>query len=194
MKSTVYFIVRVEDSYNNYVELDNGLKLSTNNSIDSVEHINRVGKVIDAPHGAIVEQGDMLLFHHNICRESWGAKGKKRASVFAMADNIFFIPTTEIFMYMKRDTDKWVALAPFVFIQPIEAQNKVLANGLEVQEDDYKGMVPLEGIMAYPNQQLLDQGVKEGDRVAFQQDSEHEYQIKGETYYKMKNQDILAIL
>lgn len=194
MKATIYFLVRVEDSYNNYVELDDGTRLSTNNSIDSVEHINRVGKVIDAPKGTIVEEGDFLLFHHNICRESWGAKGKKRPSVFAISDNEFFIPVTEIFMYMKKDEDKWTALAPYVFIKPIPAEIISLPNGLKVKEEDYKGMKELVGEVAYPNKQLLDMGVKEGDIIAFQQDSEHEYELKGNTYYKMQNRDILAIL
>lgn len=194
MKATLYFLVQVEDSYNNYVELDDGTKLSTNNSIDSVEHINRVGRVIDAPKGAIVEEGDYLLFHHNICRESWGAKGKRRPSVFAMADDMFFIPVTEIFMYMKDGDKDWTALAPFVFIEPIPAETIKLSNGLEVREEDYKGMKQLVGKVAYPNQELIDKGVKKGDTIAFQQDSEHEYKLKGNLYYKMRNNDILAIL
>jgi len=194
MKATIYFLVRVEDSYNNYVEMDNGVKLSTNNSIDSVQHINRVGKVIDAPKGAIVEEGDMLLFHHNICREAWGLKKKKRASVFSISDNEFFIPVTEIFMYMKKGEDKWRAIAPFVFVEPIPAETIQLPNGLTVEEESYKGMKPLVGRLAYSNPQLENLGAKEGDIVAFQQYSEHEYEIKGKLYYKMRNPDVLAVL
>ena len=194
MKSTVYFLVRVEDTYNNYVQLDDGQRLSTNNSIDSVENINRVGKVIDAPKGAIVEEGDLLLFHHNICREAWGLKGKKRKSGFAISDNVFFIPVTEIFMYMKKGTDNWVALAPFTFVEPIPAGTKTLPNGITVEEESHKGMKPLVGRMAYPNQELIDKGVKEGDIIAFQEYSEHEYQLKGKLYYKMRSSDVLAIL
>ena len=194
MKSTIYFIVQVEDSYNNYIELDNGVKLSTNNSIDSVEHINRVGKIISSPKGTIATEGDLLLFHHNICRESYGKQGKKRNSVFAISDSIFFVPTTEVFMYMKEGHNDWSALSPFVFIQPILAGKKTLQNGLEVKEEDFKGMKPLIGIASYPNQELINKGVRRGDIIAFQQDSEHEYKIKGKTYYKMKNSDILAII
>lgn len=194
MKSTIYFLVQVEDSYNNYVELDNGVKLSTNNSIDSVEHINRVGKVISSPKGTIVNEGDFLLFHHNICRESWGAKGKKRHSIFAVDSHTFFVPITEIFMYMKEVDKDWTALAPYVFIKPIPAEVITLPNGLKVDEDSYRGMKPLVGEVAYSNQELIDKGVKEGDIIAFEQDSEHEYKIKGKTYYKMRTQDILAVL
>lgn len=194
MKATIYFLVRVEDSYNNFVEMDNGEKLSINNSIDDVETINRVGKVIDAPKGAIVEEGDFLLFHHNICRQSWGLKSKKRPSVFSISPNIFFIPVTEVFMYMKKGEDKWNAVDPFVFIEPIPASSYTLPNGIEIQEESYYGMKPLVGKVAYPNEQLKSVGVKEGDIIAFQQDSEHRYDLKGNLYYKMRTQDILAIL
>lgn len=194
MKSTLYFLVRVEDSYNNYVEMGNGQKLSINTSLDSVEHINRVGKVISAPKGVKVEEGDFLLFHHNICRESWGAKGKKRKSVFCVTDNVYFVPIPEVFMYMKEGTDKWISSAPFVFIEPIPAESKKLSSGMMIQEESYKGKKPLVGRVAYPNQQLIDMGVTEGDIIAFQQDSEHEYEIRGNTYYKMRNQDILAVI
>tara|TARA_R110002074_G_scaffold189465_6_gene355283 strand:- start:16528 stop:17112 length:585 start_codon:yes stop_codon:yes gene_type:complete len=194
MKATIYFLVRVEDSYNNYVELDNGVKLSTNNSIDSVQHINRVGKVISAPKGTIVDEGDFILFHHNICRESWGNKSKRRSSVFAISDNEYFVPIPEIFMYMKEGTEKWKAIAPFVFIKPIPAEKIKLKNGLEVTEESYNGMKPLMGKVAYVNKELEEKGVNEGDIIAFQQYSEHEYKIKDEIFYKMKNKDILAIL
>ena len=194
MKSTIYFIVRVEDSYNNYVEFDNGIRYATNNSIESVEHINRVGKVISAPKGTLVSEGDLLLFHHNICRQSYGFKGKKKHSSFAISEDIFFVPVTEIFMHIKEGESDWTALSPFVFIEPIPAEIKTLPNGLKVKEEDYKGMKPLIGKVAYPNKQLLDKGVNKGDVIAFQQDSEHEYELKGNIYYKMRNNDILAVI
>tara|TARA_R110002153_G_scaffold54956_15_gene152912 strand:- start:1809 stop:2393 length:585 start_codon:yes stop_codon:yes gene_type:complete len=194
MTATIYFLVRVEESYNNFVDLGNGVKLSKNNSIDDVESINRVGKIIGAPKGTVAVEGDYILFHHNICRQAWGFKGKKRVSNYAITDKEFFVPVAEVFMYMKEDTEKWQAVAPFVFIKPIPAEKITLSNGLQVEEESYKGFKPLVGEVAYSNKQLEKEGVEEGDTIAFQQDSEHEYKLKGEIYYKMKNQDILAIL
>lgn len=194
MQSTLYLLVRVNDTYNNYVELDDGRQLSVNNTITSVQHINRVGEVISAPKGVVVEEGDLLLFHHNICRESYGHKAKRRKSVFSIKDDVFYIPAPEVFMYMKKGTDEWIPLDPFVFIEPIPAEKTLLPNGLEVEEESYKGMKPLVGRVGYINKELKSKGVKKGDIVAFQQDSEHEYEIKGKLYYKMKTQDILAVI
>lgn len=193
MKATLYFLVEVVNDYNNYTELDNGLKIMINNTVDSVQHINRIGKIIDAPNGTIANKGDMVLFHHNICRKSIGNKGKKRVSMFQVEPNIFFIPATEIFM-LKKPTDKdWVALDPFVFVKPLLAEKKVLSNGLEVLEEAYEDMKESSGVLAYLNKELSLEGLKIGDRVAFQEFSQHEYEINGNIYYKMKTEDILGV-
>lgn len=194
MKATYYFIVEVKDSYNNYIKLENGLEVMVNNTIDSVEHINRVGKVISAPLGTKSSPGDMILFHHNICRDAWGFKGTKRTSMFQISPDHYFVPVPEIFMIKRADSDRWEALDPFVFIKPIPAQKVKLPNGLEVMVNDYKDMDESVGEIAFVNKTLEMQGVKNGDLITFEEYSQHEYIIDGELYYKMKTSDILALV
>jgi co-chaperonin GroES (HSP10) len=97
-------------------------------------------------------------------------------------------------MVMRQGSDKWEALDPFCFVEPIPAETYLLENGFEQEEESYKGMKPLVGRLAYPNKKLIEQGAKEGDMIAFQQDSEHEYKIKGKLYYKMRTNDILGVI
>jgi co-chaperonin GroES (HSP10) len=194
MKATIFFLVEVKDHYNNYVEFQDGTLFAENNSIDSVEHINRVGKVIGAPKGAIVSPGDMLLFHHNICRATYGVKGKRRFSTFLVTGDVFFIPVTEAFMYMKKGETEWRAVDPFVFVEPIPSETITLPNGFEAEEENHNGMKPLVGRMAFPNQELLSMGVNVGDEIAFLEWSEHEYKINDKIYYKMRTRDVLAVL
>lgn len=194
MKATYYFIVEVEDSYNNYTKLENGLDVMVNNTIDSVEHINRIGKIVSAPAGTKAAPGDMLLFHHNICRDSWGFKGAKRISIFQISPNLYFVPVPEIFMIKRADSDGWEALDPFVFIKPIPAPKVILPNGLEIAVNDYNDMDESVGEVAFVNKTLEMQGVKNGDLIAFEEYSQHEYIIDGELYYKMRTSDILAIV
>ena len=193
MKATLYFLVEVDNDYNNYIEMANGQKLKVNDSIDSVENVNRIGKLISAPKGTIVQPGDFILFHHNICRKSWGLKGKLRKSVFNVRGNIYYVPVTEIFMYRKPEDDDWRAIHPFTFVKPIEAKMEVLPNGLEVMEETYKNMKDLVGTMWYPNKELEEMGVKRGDTIAFEEYSQHEFEINGEIYYKMRTSDVLGV-
>lgn len=191
MRATLYFLVEVIDAYNNYETLSNGLEVMVNNTIESVENINRIGKVISAPKGTKAEEGDMLLFHHNICRKAVGFKGKKRLSQFQLKPNVYFIPATEIFMIDKGDG--WEAIEPFVFVEPLPSNIITLPNGMQIKEDDYKGQNESVGTIAFSNPYLEKQGVKVGDTVAFEEDSQHEYIIDGKLYYKMMIKDILAI-
>lgn len=191
MKATLYFLVEVIDDYNNYEALSNGMKVMTNNTIESVENVNRIGKVISAPKGTKAEQGDMLLFHHNICRKARGFKGKKDLSPFQLKPNVFFVPVTEIFMIDRGEG--WEAIDPYVFVKPLPSNIITLPNGIEIKEDDYKGTNESAGTIAFNNNFLKTQGVEEGDTIAFQEDSQHEYVIDGELYYKMQTNDILAI-
>lgn len=193
MKATVYFVVEVSQDYNNEVELSDGVKLAVNNSIDSVEHINRIGKLIDGPKHSSAQKDDMLLFHHNICRRSWGLKSKKRQSIFYIKEGIYYIPATEIFMIKKQGASQWQAIDPYVFISPLAAQTKILNNGFEIMEPAYKERKNLMGRVSYPNKELLKLGIQKGDLVAFQEDSEFEFKIKGQIHYRMKTQDILAV-
>lgn len=192
MKATVYFLVKVADPYNNKVTLSNGMEIFVNNTVDSVEHVNRVGVFLDGPAGSMAEPGDQLLFHHNICRESWNKKSKRK-SVFFIKDNIYYIPLTEIYMIKKRGSDDWQALDPYVFVKPIPATTKKLHNGLEVMEDSYKKMKDLMGIVTHPNKALKEAGVDEGDLVTFMEDSEHEFKIGEQIYYRMETKDILTV-
>jgi len=192
MKATVYFLVKVVDAYNNDVTLSNGQVIFVNNSVDSVEHVNRVGVFIDGPAGSMANPGDLLLFHHNICRESWNKKSKRK-SVFYIKDNIYYIPVTEIYMIKKQECEDWEALDPYVFVKPIPAVTRKLSNGLEVMEDSYKKMKDLMGIVTYPNRILREAGVEEGDLITFMQDSEHEFKIGDQVHYRMTTDDVLTV-
>jgi len=192
MKAIHYFLVEVIEDYNNYEELDNGLKVLVNNTIETVENVNRTGTVVSAPKGTKAEKGDTLLFHHNICRKAYGFKGRKEISPFQIKPNLYYVPVTEIFM-MKKPEGGWQSIDPFVFIEPIKAETMLLDNGLEVLETEYKGNVESVGKIAFINSYLKGLGLKEGDTVAFEEDSEHEYEIDGKIYYKMQTKDILAL-
>lgn len=192
MTATLYFIVDVKDSYNNYKKLENGLEVMVNNTIDSVEHINRIGKIISSPKGVKAHPGDKLLFHHNICRDSWGFKGSKKLSMFQIKPNFYFVPIPEVFMIKRVGSNNWEALDPFVFIEPIPAEKKQLANGLSFVQNDYNGMDEAVGIVAFTNKELEKQGVNKGDLITFEEYSQHEYIIDEKLYYKMRTSDILA--
>jgi len=57
-----------------------------------------------------------------------------------------------------------------------------------------RGEEPLIGIVKYINQELLDLGVKVGDEISFQPESEYEFTIEGEKLYRMFTNNITMVL
>lgn len=182
-----YVIVEVDEAYNNE---EGGVIV--NSTIESVKHINRVAKVVDAPTFTILKKGDEVVCHHNIFRLRNGIGGKRVKSNYHLEGNRYFVPLTEIFMF-KRSRD-WEAIRPFVFVKPIGLKDKV-RGGIILntnESNSHKGMKKLRGIVKYPNDELVSNGVNTGDEVIFSEWSEYEFNIDGETLYKMSTRDILA--
>lgn len=187
MKPINYLIVELEEAYNNEVEISTGDKVIVNSTIEDVQYVNRVATVKAAPDCVILQQGDKVIVHHNIFRLRNDVKGNVAPSNFNIEGSLYFVPLTEIFMY-KRDSD-WIPLSPFCFVEPIEKQKKE-GFDLSVTESTYKGRLHHRGIMKYPNQELISQGISVGDTVAFSKNSEYEFVIDGKLYYKMSTKDI----
>jgi co-chaperonin GroES (HSP10) len=190
MATLNYLIVELDVAYNNEVDISENQSLIVNSTIESVSHISRKARVLEAPDFVILQEGDQVIVHHNIFRLRNDTKGNLTQSNYCLGDNKYFVPLTEVFMY-KRDSD-WVCLEPYVFIKPIplRAEETVLS-GIK---KDHKGMEYQKGLVAFNNKNLIDQGVKVGNEVAFSKNSEYEFDIDGELYYKMNTRDILAVI
>jgi co-chaperonin GroES (HSP10) len=192
MKARNYLIVKAGNEYNNEVELSTGHKIVVNSTIESVEHINREVEVLAAPEFTKLKKGDKVIIHHNILRRKNDIKGEEIKSQFHFKDDTYYVPLTEVFAF-KRD-GQWESLDPFCFIKPIPLKDKEVGGILVRKEDQegHKGRVHRVGTVRFPNQEMKDMGLKEGDTIHFEKDSEYEFKIDGELLYRMKTSDILA--
>lgn len=187
MRSDNFVIVETSSNYNNNVG-----DIIINTSVEKVENINRVAKVIVAPEYTNLQEGDMVILHHNILRIQNDINGIERKSLFHIEDNKYWVPLEEILMVKESGEERWRAVDPFVFVKPIKVDDykvgKYLISGAT---NSYKGMEKLSGKISFLNRGLENMGLKTGDKVYFTDYSEHEYNIGGELHYKMKTQDIL---
>ena len=184
-----YIIVEIDEAYNNE---EDGIVV--NSTVESIQHINRTARVLEAPDFTILKKGDEVVCHHNIFRIRNGIQGQKVKSNYNLEGNIYFVPLTEVYMF-KRDSD-WNAIRPYVFVKPVNYEDKKFGNIIITGADSntHKGKEKLKGVIKYPNDELVHNGVKEGDEVVFSSFSQYEFNINGETLYKMSTKDILAII
>jgi hypothetical protein len=197
MKTINYLVVEVDEQYANEVSLKNGSSLVVNTTIESVEHINRIGKVVKSPDFVIIEEGDEVLVHHNIFRKRNSQKGNEVQSDYFIKDNLFFVPLDEVFMYKR--CGQWESLDPYCFVRPVKDDSEVLEADSDLLlpsnfEVGYKGYKENIGEIVYPNKELSSMGLSKGDLVSFTDDSEYEFEVDGEILYRMKTSDVLAML
>lgn len=189
-KAAKYFLVRAEQDYNNdHTIAGTDITVTLNTTIEAVPFINRVGTVQSAPAGTILDQGDQVVVHHNIFRQINNLKGQMVKSDYHIWDKLYYVPPTEVFMFKKPGDEDWRAVDPYVFVEPILAE-KLESQYLDlVVQDKYHQHL---GIITHINQELIDNGLRVGDKIVFSRDSEHQYDLDGRTLYRMRTSDIMA--
>ena len=182
MRSPYYFIVTPAGG--RYVTEKNGLIITT--STEDHIHSNRMAEVLELPLGysGKIEKGDILLVHHNTFKFHKDMRGVQRSSHSFLKDNTFFVDTEQFFMY-KHDVI-WHTHDRFCFVRPVKAEDTIVRRNC-IEE-------PLTGIMAYPNENLLSKGVKQGDKVIFRPFNEYEFDVDGEKLYRIYDHQICAVI
>jgi hypothetical protein len=187
MQSPFDFIVRPinGERYNNTKDIG-GIELIVNTSEEDHKFSNRYAEVLEVPYGydGPVQQGDILLVHHNVFKFYNDIRGKRKSGRSFFRDDKFFIEPDQFFMYRRNGT--WNTYDRYCFVKPIPAIESYIMKPFTHE--------PLMGEMVYPNAYLISQGVKAGDKVCFKPDSEYEFDVYGEKLYRMFDHQITMVL
>lgn len=182
MKSPHYFIVKPlnNERYNNE---SNGLIVNV--SLEDHNFTQRLCEVVQVPinYDGVVGIGDTLVVGHNTFRVYYDNRGYPKESKYHIKDNLFYVEPSLCHMVIKKDSNEYVAIEPYCFVEPIMKDYK------------YEGVKEEEqfGILKYANTDMLNNGFKNGDKVGFMKDSEYEFKINDEKLYMMKQRRILMI-
>jgi hypothetical protein len=183
MKSPFYFIAKPVDGrrYANTKDIG-GVELIVSTSEEDHKFSNRFAQVIETPLGykGPIESGDILLVHHNVFKFYNDMRGRQKSGRSFFKDDLFFIETEQFYMFKKNNI--WNAYDRYCFVKPIPPTESYINKPLSEE--------PLMGVMKYPNEYLLTQGVKEGDLVCFSPDSEYEFTVDDEKLYRMYDHQI----
>ena len=183
MKSPFYFIAKPLEGkrYNNTKNIG-GIEFIVNTSEEEHKFSNREAVVIETPLGYTgpIEPGDILLVHHNVFKFYNDMKGRRKSGKSFFKEDIFLIEYDQFFLYKKKD--KWFAHDRYCFVKPIPAIDSYIKKPFSEE--------PLMGIMKYPNEYLVSQGVNAGDSIVFGPDSEYEFNVDGEKLYRVFDHQI----
>lgn len=183
MRSPFYFIVKPMNGkrYNNTKDIG-GIDLIVSTSEEDHKFSNRYGEVVELPLGykGPIQQGDMLLVHHNAFKFYNDMKGRQKSGKSFFKDDLFFIETEQFYLY--KNEGKWKTYDRYCFVKPVPITESYIKKPFSNE--------PLMGIMKYPNEYLLSRGIRSGDMVCFTPDSEYEFIVDEETLYRIYDHQI----
>ena len=176
MRAVNQFVVRGH-RYNN---TKGDLIVST--SEEDHRFANREGEVVALPLGyeGPIAIGDTLLVHHNVFKYYNDMKGRRKSGRSFLKDDLFLVDFDQF--YMWRSSGEWHPHDRYCFVQPVPPEESIIFKPLTEE--------PLVGIMRFPNDYLLSQGIESGDMVTFKPDSEYEFTVDGEKLYRMFDHQI----
>lgn len=167
MQSPHFFIATPIDG-KRYSNVSNGIVLST--SLEDHTVTQRHAKIVALPmsYKGGAQVGDTLLVHHNTFRKYYDMKGRLKNGPSYFKDGLYFIFEDQWFMY--KQGERWIAPTPYCFIKPTKE--------------------PLVGEIKYPNEEMIAMGLKEGDRIAYQPDSDYVFEVEGEKLFRMYTRNL----
>jgi co-chaperonin GroES (HSP10) len=189
MKALRHFIVNVPSKTNDTIKLgDKEIFLDTR--FDEFNHRICYGLVMSAPHviETGVKEGDLLFFHHHVTQNKTLSLGDDNYLVVYDEEN----PRGSHAIAYRDSEGELHMLSEWVFVQPIEdeTEEEVTSSGIiidiKVKERDDR-----EAIVFMPHKELARQGVKVGDVVGFDRDSDYKMKLDDDTVvYRMRLDDI----
>jgi hypothetical protein len=84
---------------------------------------------------------------------------------------------------MYKHKDKWNCHSKYVMVKPLLKKKSEIRSS-EIEE-------PLMGVIKYINDELKEKGLKEGDTICFQPNSEYPFTVEGEKLYRMFTSNIM---
>lgn len=183
MRSLGQYIVKPNKGqlYDNVKDV-NGVGLIISSNIESHEATNRQATVLSVPSNieTPVLPGATIIVHHNVFRKTSSLSGKEGYAAGLIFEDVYMVDPYQVFMYKNEGDNDWTTMDPFVFVSPVDNDIQ-FHNGSEKE---------LYGIMEYPNSYVLSLGIKKGDLIGFRTDSEYEFNIDGNKYYRINSNNI----
>lgn len=187
MQSPHSFIVRPVKGrrYDNIKDIG-GIDFITSVSKEDHKASNRHAEVVSTPvnYSGDIKKGDILLVHHNVFKFYNDMYGKRKSGKSFFKDNLFFVDHDQFFLYKQKG--EWKGYNKYCFIKPSSVKDYYInKNGTEE---------PLFGTIKYINDELISMGLKVGDEVSYQPESEYEFNVDGEKLYRMFTNNITFAL
>ena len=172
MKSVNSLLISTDSRYNNSIDVD-GKELIVNTEVTERDYhfVNRIATVVGTPimdWGVDLRIGDFVVVHHNVFRRWYDIRGNERNSGSYIDEDLYAVSRDQVYAY--NDGSGWKPTPGYCFVSPIADKNNTW---------DTSNEISLCGEMVVGPDELL------GLTVGFTPNSEYEFNIDGDKFYRV---------
>jgi co-chaperonin GroES (HSP10) len=193
MKALYHFVVKLEKTHHDTIELENGTVLHVDPKWKEFERRVMYGEVTSTPvkYDVDVEVGDTLFFHHHVVMSDALKVEVNDEQRFIVGYDPVNTLSCHAIAYRSKKTGELHMLADWVFLQPIE-EEKQHNDFIEIV--DLKPKTHLKAKVFCCPKDMITQGVKPGDIVGFKQNRDYEMKLEDETVvFRMRSEDMMYV-
>lgn len=194
MKMRDNFVVHLENTMVDQIELSNGLNLYVDTKYDEFKHRVNEGEVAFTPYNydTAIESGDTIYFHHLVV-----LNGGQKLPGYDDHYVVFYNPeaaiNSQVIAYKKKDSEMVVPMDGWSILKHVEEPEKELKSDLieivTLEKDD----TPNKGEVAFSSAEAEELGLSVGDVVGFPNNMDYRFKIDGEEYYRVRTEDLLYV-
>ena len=164
----------------------NGVELYRDTSYDPMKLARQYGTVYKTPmqdsKNLGIQEGDKVWFHHFVATKENNVKHADKENIYqAFPEQIYLI---------KRD-DKYIPVGVWNFMEQEMKEPEKSESGIFLESSASE--VHLHGKAVILNDWMKENGVDEGDRIMWSENSEYDMDIDGRKLLRMRNFDVLGV-
>ena len=193
MKALYHFVVKLEKTHHDTIELENGTVLHVDPKWKEFERRVMYGEVTSTPvkYDVDVEVGDTLFFHHHVVMSDALKVEVNDEQRFIVGYDPVNTLSCHAIAYRSKKTGELHMLADWVFLQPIEEEKQ---HNEFIEIVDLKPKTHLKAKVFCCPKDMITQGVKPGDIVGFKQNRDYEMKLEDETVvFRMRSEDMMYV-
>lgn len=196
MKALNYFIIQLENPYNETFKTKGGVELYGNVDFTADRLSNRVAAVKSVPElfdSEISINDEVLIDFSNFYRQIYQGTKQHYQNVVDADKNLYYIEPSMIICYRKNANSEWKGYLQNCLVKPILEETKIKTTIIlpeNITERKFKGKVK----MIFSNQELSEHGINNDDLLLMDVRGGIKYWVDGEEYWWVRNKDIYGKL
>ena len=185
-KGARHFVISVDKTHKDEIELKNGMKLWTDPKFNEVANRVHSGYVVCAPKKLenVIKKGARIWFHHMVTNIQRPQKIEEGIYYLGWTQTLQGCVDNQVFAYQNKGED----IVPFqwwMFVKPFKSTRKLESKILDLSFSNEKAVNDVGEIALIGEKPQQYYGLKKGDVICYNITQRYMVEIDGEIYFRV---------